>query len=821
MQMLISYLSDKASGCEVQRKLLDTLLAWIAQESVQQIDAVIDVLLQLFQCATTRIDDGGDVRRWLQLGDQVLAIWRQNTALLKQQESMEIEQRVRVDCGESRGYLVKIASLLMQLREKGVTEDNATRDLRLETFVWKHGWVLEASGSQQELRDMADQALDISEKLAGSATNCQIRKKMRVLLWHPAEEMVRAVRQRQQSNKANMVIESAIRWSHLLLLTVFAGPSWDVLTDSTGEVTSSGDFYRAAEVTQLFARYRECELTDPKFHSIEVTEVFTDMMLGYLVSFRSTVELQLTLLKQTLYPDWVQQTLCWEIWRELLCFCWAEALGAQVLQMLLDITQWNDESSDGMLVLANGVGDEVLRLIAFVYADLPISLQDMCMDQVTAVIDLVSSEGPGHQFNVKVASQVHLLERLVGVRLLALYNGPMKDEWVAKYLPICFQCCSTILDLLSSEAKALPDERGSVLGMIRVLDICLLVLRSILDDNMLQNGDFVEFSVILVRISTDALSQLAIHGKQAMVVQVVGRGLQPLSKRSSQSVTLEEAGLRCIERATETSLYLLTRLGSVLKCNSKNQCVQVIKDLITMMANAPYLKHNGSLSVMVHTALFVNAALFDMQIACEDLAVAWRLLLALFKQIFDGTHIMSCHNTLAPLLLSLSLDALYKLFAHSNIVEVPGVSLHLIVSGEFESFRQTALMRKLSPEDVANALEIAQSSMLQSLQRSRHVQYCAFSDRFPDEPAELYTNPNEGSKDVSVKTRKRPADESGTFPQKCHRINHLISLCREMESSLSSMTDNETAANILSDMELEDATIVLHKILAKTVTLLS
>ncbi|CAI5742647.1 unnamed protein product [Hyaloperonospora brassicae] len=934
IRMLISDLSEASSECELQLKLLGALLAWAAQKAVEKIDVMIDVQLQCLQLVSARLGDGRDVRRWLHLGDQVLAALRHNAALLVKQDSQDTGNEARVDCGESRRYMVKIASILMQLREKVATADNTLRDLKIETFVWKNvvklaalvgplmtsvakvgddagdengvktysaddmlatvvvslEWsagqlvrdsnpttngmldigvmrflklywrvfqrlvvafagsveheletcvlaivnvtacllyaahdtsIPEVSGFQQELRAMMDQALDISVKLAGNATHCQIRKEMRALLWHPAEEMVRAVRQRQQLDKVKKGIESAIRWSHLLLLTAYAGLSRDVVMDSTGDALQSDDFYRAAEVAQLFARYRDCELTDPKVHSIELSELFTDVLLGHLQSFHSTAELQLTLLKQTLYPDWVQQTLCWNIWRELLCYYWNEALGAQALQVLFDVAQWDDDSSDGSFVLANGVGDEVLRLIAFVYADLPTSLQDVCLDQVTAFIDIISSEGPGHQFDMKVVSQAHLLEQLVGVRFLAVYNGPLKDEWVAKYLPICFQSCSTVLDLLSSEAKVLPDKRGSVLGMLRVLDMCLLVLRSVLDDNKLQDGDFAEFSVVLVRISTDALSQLAVQGKHATVLHVMGKRLQPLSKRLSRTVALEEAGLRCIGRATETSLYILTSLGSVLKSNSKNQCVQTIKDLLTIVANAQDLGHKGFVGIMVHTALFVNAALFDMQIACRDMAVVWRLLLALFKQIFDGIHIVSRHGTRAPLLLSLSLGALYRLFAHSNIVEMPGVTLRSIVSGEVESFRQSALMRKLSPEEVAKTLESAQSRMLQSLWQSRSTSYRVFRNRFPDEPAELYADIQQSSNDVSVTPAKRFAGDSGTVPKKYHKINHLRSLCREMESSLSSMTDNETATDILSDGELENATTALHKILAKTVTLSS
>ncbi|CAI5705633.1 unnamed protein product [Peronospora effusa] len=926
-QTFISDFRENALEDEIKLKLLDALLVWIVQEKVQKNHKILGTLLQFFQLAIRRLGGAGDMRRWLKWGDHVLDLVYQTAALLKNQESFEAEDEAPEDFEGLRCYVVKIATLLMQLRNKIEGDDDVKPDLKTMTFIWKvvvdptnlaklatafgptlasvvaeendansfsvnevmvavmvsvecsagqllrvldgniahvsevgvlkflklywrafqrlivaftdmlecelencvlvivnvtatflyaaqHSQIPESSKTGYDLRALLDQAVEIAVKLARStqgATSCQTRASIRTLLWHPAAEMVRAVGQRQPSDMTTTDVDSSIQWSHLLILTAFAASESN--TDGDTVYTDSN---RAIEVSQLFQRYRECALTDLHSRLIEVTELFMDLMLGYFFNFEDIAELQLTLLKQTLYPDWMQRTLCWEIWRELLCFCWDEVLAVQALQMLVDITQWDDSSSDKSFVLASGVIDEVLQLTAFVYTDMPLPLQDVCMDQVTAVIDVISSKGPGHHFNQRVASQLHLLEKLVGVRFLHSYNGLMKDEWAARYLPICFECCGTILDLLSSE-EASTTNHGGVLNMIRVLDMCLLVLRGVFDDSEPRQDGIAELSVILVRMSTEALSQLAKHCKQTGGLQVAANGLRPLTNRTNRSLALEKAGSRCIGRAVETSLYVLTKLGPVLKSNKNNQCVQVMKDLLAMIDSAHFLEQDGALSdTPIITARFVDATLFDLQVAGSDTAVVWQLVLALFQKLFATTR---HQTTQATLLLSVILDALYKFIAHSNVVEQPGVALRTLLANEFQPFRQSVSMWKLAPDGVAKALETAESSTLQSLKRSQNSQYRAFRDRFPDEPAELYAESDQFGKNVSVTPTKRSADNSEALPQKRHKITHFVSLCREVESLLSSMEDDKIAAKILSGKELEDATTVLHKLLAKTITL--
>ncbi|POM61087.1 hypothetical protein PHPALM_29952 [Phytophthora palmivora] len=133
-QTLISDLSGEAHA---QFELLDTLLAWATQETVDKNDTILETLILFFQVATMRLGDAGGVQRWLQWGDQVLAVVHQNAALMEEQKPQETEEKADEGIEGLRCNVVKIASLLMQLRDKLEEDDDATPDLKMVTFVWK------------------------------------------------------------------------------------------------------------------------------------------------------------------------------------------------------------------------------------------------------------------------------------------------------------------------------------------------------------------------------------------------------------------------------------------------------------------------------------------------------------------------------------------------------------------------------------------------------------------------------------------------------------------------------------------------------------
>ncbi|KAG1705248.1 hypothetical protein DVH05_004180 [Phytophthora capsici] len=137
-QTLISDLSGESSIREVEVELLDELLTWMAQETVEKNPKVFELLLQFFQFSLTSLEDPGDGKRWTKWGEQVLAVVYQNTALIEKQKSLSGEEDTHAVLDGFNSYVVKIATLLMQLRNK-LEGDEASTDLKTVTFVWKVG----------------------------------------------------------------------------------------------------------------------------------------------------------------------------------------------------------------------------------------------------------------------------------------------------------------------------------------------------------------------------------------------------------------------------------------------------------------------------------------------------------------------------------------------------------------------------------------------------------------------------------------------------------------------------------------------------------
>lgn len=899
---LITYLSENGSE-RVVLELLDVLVAAPEADVLKQDNQ--ETLLAFFRAATTGIGAGGELKRYLKWGEQVLS------AVFNTAEQMQ--DSCDDDKAGKREIVVGVAASLLQLRNTLVEKEASTPDLKIETFIWKNMAKLatsfcpllsEATGSdtgpgfsadeavaavissvevclEQMLREakasaeaavdpavikffrlywrafqrllaafagalscelentvlalvnassclvyltgrhgpaskaakdslaLLDQAIDLVGTLKSNVRDSESKALVRTLFRHPTTDMIRAVGQRQSCDVVSADVEASIRWGHLLLLVAYAGPDEANACDVEDDEWS-GDSAKVLECSQLFARFRECTLSHSSLDVAAVTDVFTDLLLEFFIGFDSVMELQLTLLKLTLFPHWTQRIVCWELWRELLCYCWGETLATQALEMLLEITAWEDDSGKAF-VLARGVDTGILQLISFAYAEMPVALQNVCLDRVTAVIDMISSEGPGHQFNSRVAAQLNLLESLADVQFLKSYDGPRKEDWISKYLPMCFECCGTVLELMASEANA---EQETVLGMVRVLDMCLLVLKGIYDSQKHRQEEIAELSGILVRMATESLSQLATL--PSPTAQSLDN--QAAIASSSSAVKLERAARRCARRAIESSLYLLSKLGHLLKGNRNNQCVKVMKDLLAIMEASRQQKHLlRGLDVVVSTARFLKSTLSDVQVADSDKAVVRQMFVAIFQQLLVASNASSRQRRL-QLLLSVTFDGLYELLACSNVA-MQRTSLNALLRGELKQlFRESVVMRRLGQADAGNAVKTAQSSAMKSLRRHQAALYKAFREMFPEEP-ELFEKSDAGSENNATVATKRSASGADTLPQKRHKLTHFVSLCREIEASISSLGDDETATNLFTSKELEDATAVLRQLLSKTIAL--
>ncbi|TDH70770.1 hypothetical protein CCR75_001160 [Bremia lactucae] len=934
IRTLISDYSETNVEHDVQLELLETLLRSMMQESIKNNHTNLEILLSFFQLAVARLSAIGSGNRWIKWGECVLTVVYQNAKFL--QNLIHISDKVEKN--QWIAFVIRLATLLLQLRHTLDGHDDANPEFKTLTFVWKnlaklattagpilsqmyiaendtdnlnnhdedqassrHFHVQQAmaaaatsversvrqlldmmdtpnttecvlldkfqflklywrafqrlfivfgnfvkdelkncvllcvnvtasfvyfqwhghfpSPAKQELRELVDQTLAFCEKLADKqVVNAHLQNKIHTFLWYSSEDMKCAVSQRQGSlDSTRNDVENAIQWGHLLVLTTFAGASVpnSFHSNATNPVKTN-DLIRSVEISHLFARYRDCALLDNIASSNEVVQVFTDLILQYFEHFEQIKDLQLVLWQQTMYPDWMQRTVCWEVWRELLCFCWKEALAASMLQLVLDIISCDE--NDSIIVLASGVEDELFQLLCYVYRDLPVVLKDMCIHQVTRIINVISTEGPSHPFSLCVASQLQLLEHLVAVEFLKNYNGLLKEEWIAQYLPLCLECCGTVLELLSTETLTFSTPWENWLGIARVLDVSLLVLRGVFDNTELGHENAMELSNIIVHLSIEAIAQLAKHSKQMTQSHAIVNNVQVdrtvSSKRLNHNLQLERASVRSFTRAIETALYFLSKLGSILKTNTNHQCVRVLQDLLLIVDSARNLQHVGRGSeLLIIVARFVESALFDMQIARNDMPVVWQLLRLLFQKLFTAAG-----KTESSLLLSVCLDALYEVVAHSNIVEHSEARLCDVVPKELKLLFATRVsMRKRSPEDFATALKRAIRSMpkttFQTEQRSFHD---TLRKQFPDDTTELYSDRGRSSQIDTVTTTKRlNENQCNSLSAKRQKLIHVATLCQEIQSFLSTLHEENAANVLLSDKELDDATTMLRSLLAK------
>jgi hypothetical protein len=216
------------------------------------------------------------------------------------------------------------------------------------------------------------------------------------------------------------------------------------------------------------------------------------------------------------------------LWRELLCRRWDEAAASLALELLLLRADVACARGDSMRA------DEVVQVVAFAYAQLPAALKELCLDQVAALVHTVVDEGPSLAFSPRMSLQLQLLDRLAAVRFLDNSAGLDVAAWIDEHFADCFECCGVALQLLSEPL----DDEGEGRGLVRMLDMCLLVLRAGFDYFASKEHDIVTLQRILRPSIAAALSQL-------------------LAARLAIPAHTEA-------RAVDTSLHLLARMGDVL-----------------------------------------------------------------------------------------------------------------------------------------------------------------------------------------------------------------------------------------------------------------
>lgn len=681
---------------------------------------------------------------------------------------------------------------------------------------------------QAEASRLLQMVVALAEKLGGADTSsigALAREQLRVLLWHSDDEMVRAIQQRRYEEVASPTShgdDSSIRIGHLLAVAAFGSTDDNILpAEDLNEDIGGAKILAAAAM--LLERFQSCAQYVPLTSLPESIALFLDSFLNLLLRVANIEELQLFLIKQLFHPDPCRRLILWDVWKEFLCFGWDEERAGTVLTTLIALAQ----CESGQLQppgssLATGIQLEVYELIVSLYPDMSDSLKRICIDEATKIVDVIFSEGPAHRYTLKVASQLTLLEKLSSVSFLKSYDHPEKEEWIAKYLPMCFECCGTVLDLLNSSSDLTHDEKQ---GMLRILDVCLLIVKAVLDDSDAQRPDFDELARMLVPMSLEILTQLA---------KIIPRasGLNRSHKTPTiLDLKLERGATRTLVRMLESSTQVLRKLAYLLKRNQTNQFVVVLRDLSQILEQAPAHEASG---VAANIAWFAKTTLFDAQVAEADKEVVWQLFMRLFRNLScppsssanaagaKGIAILSPH-------LSTTFDAFYQFLAHSNVVEYQDRHPSLSVSSMLHESAKAQFTKFLSLQQLSNAeLDKAFCTELSSsnngqLARRRHQN--VYGERFPDERRP--SDDDESSKRSLESTgESEPAldalidsqdSEAGQPARKRLKLDAFVSICRRTHQALSSSEQITSAAVLrtVTEQELDEATKVLEQLLAK------
>ncbi|KAG3074385.1 hypothetical protein PI125_g22002 [Phytophthora idaei] len=177
--------------------------------------------------------------------------------------------------------------------------------------------------------------------------------------------------------------------------------------------------------------------------------------------------------------------------------------GTRSLQVSHSSYCWSKLSSNA----PSTESSDILRVIASTYTHLPVALKKFCLDQVATLVSTFVDEGPTIPFTAQMQLQLELLEHLATFHALDDSDDLDIMQWLCEYFPECFECCGVVIQLLSEQSD---DEKAeNDIGMIRLLDMCLLVIKAGLDYFETKRDDVCALLKILTSTITAALSHLA------------------------------------------------------------------------------------------------------------------------------------------------------------------------------------------------------------------------------------------------------------------------------------------------------------------------
>lgn len=255
------------------------------------------------------------------------------------------------------------------------------------------------------------------------------------------------------------------------------------------------------------------------------------------------------------------------LWRKLLCQQWSEVAAGLALEILLLKVQlaWTTCSTGDEV--ASMQGDEILDVVAFVYAHLPADLKEFCFDQVSALISTFVHEGPTYRFTPRMVLQLRLLECLTDCRFLDVSDDLDAIAWLEEYFPACFDCCGVVIQLLSDrQSNPSSSNANASVGVIRMVNMCLLVIKAGFDYFETRRKDIEELARILSPLIVESLAQLASFPSTHF----------PETRRGASPEAIHFK--MC---SVEISLQLLAKMVGVLKESDCDALVNVFESLLT------------------------------------------------------------------------------------------------------------------------------------------------------------------------------------------------------------------------------------------------
>ncbi|GMF56039.1 unnamed protein product [Phytophthora fragariaefolia] len=246
-------------------------------------------------------------------------------------------------------------------------------------------------------------------------------------------------------------------------------------------------------------------------------------------------------------------------WRDLLCYRWGEAAACLALEMLLVRVQRMCNSTGDKVMISRA--DKILDAVANAYAHLPVELKTVCFGQATTLISTLVDEGPAYPFTPRMILQLRLLEHLTDCNFLGESDDLDALPWINEYLPSCFDCCGVVLQLMGDPARVNDQD---LIGVSRMLDMCLFVIKAGFDYFETRRQDIVNLAEILTPLIIESLVQLANLS-------------QPYFTETSANMPPKIIEARSVEK----SLHLLVKMASVVKETEYSTLVKIFELLLS------------------------------------------------------------------------------------------------------------------------------------------------------------------------------------------------------------------------------------------------